>query len=217
MLLSTEQGAPEQGFMKQDFAQMAFPQLRKAEPETHDDGYVHGHAAGYTAGLRAAEAERQRRLEELEADFTALRDQQQRGARHLAGLLQSAAAALNAQTLPTVAAAEETLVAAAVELAEAVLGYELSDRSKAARAALDRALSGSKGLDAVAIRMNPEDVAVLADADMESGPGHTGVELVADPSVNPGDAVVELPHGFLDAKIGTALARVKEALAVGQP
>lgn len=212
MPLSTEQESRKQGF-----AQMAFPQLRQPEPETRDDGYVLGHAAGYTAGLRAAETERLRRLEELEAEVAARREQQQHEARYLAGLLQSAAAALNARTLPTVAAAEQTLVAAAVELAEAVLGYELKDRSKAARAALDRALSGSKGLDTVAIAMNPEDVALLADVDMGSGPVHTGVELTADPSVNPGDAVVELPHGFLDAKIGTALARVKEALAVGQP
>ncbi|MFP5366133.1 MAG: FliH/SctL family protein [Actinomycetes bacterium] len=198
------------------FAQMEFPQLRRPEPETRDDGYVHGHAAGYTAGLRAAEAERVRRLEELEADFAARREQQQREARHLAGLLQSAVAALNARTVPTIAAAEETLVAAAVELAEAILGCELADRSKAACAALDRALSGSKGLDVVAIRMNPEDLALLANAGMASGSG-TAVELTPDPSLNPGDAVAELPQGFLDAKIGSALARVKNALAVDQP
>ncbi|WP_183044497.1 FliH/SctL family protein [Pseudarthrobacter phenanthrenivorans] len=198
------------------FAQMEFPQLRRPEPETRDDGYVHGHAAGYTAGLRAAEAERVRRLEELEADFAARREQQQREARHLAGLLQSAVAALNAHTVPTIAAAEETLVAAAVELAEAILGYELADRSKAACAALDRALSGSKGLDVVAIRMNPEDLALLANAGMASDSG-TAVELTPDPSLNPGDAVAELPQGFLDAKIGSALARVKNALTVDQP
>ena len=51
---------------------MAFPQLRQPEPETRKDGYVHGHAAGYTAGLRAAEAERLRRLEELEADTASI-------------------------------------------------------------------------------------------------------------------------------------------------
>lgn len=203
--------------MKQGFAQMAFPQLRKPEPETRGDGYVHGHAAGYTAGLRAAEAERVRRLEELEAGFAARRDQQQREALRLAGLLQSAAAALNARTLPTVAAAEETLVAAAVELAEAILGYELSDRSKAARAALDRALSGSKGLDVVTIRMNPEDISMLGGLDVPGAGSGTAVELAPDPTLNPGDAVAELPQGFLDAKIGTALARVKGALAVDQP
>lgn len=211
MPLSTEDG----------FAQMAFPQLRRPEPETRDDGYVHGHAAGYTAGLRAAETERLRRLEELEADFAARRDEQQREARNLAGLLQSAAAALNARTVPTVAAAEETLVAAAVELAEAILGYELADRSKAARAALDRALSGSKGLNVVTIRMNPQDLALLergqADGvDLGSEPGRTAVELTPDPALSPGDAVAELPQGFLDAKISTALARVKGALAVEQ-
>lgn len=200
--------------MKHEFTQMAFPQLRKAEPETHDHGYVHGHAAGYTAGLRAAEAERVRRLEELEADFAARRDQQQREARHLAGLLQSAAAALNARAVPTVAAAEETLVAAAVELAEAILRYELADRSKAACAALDRALSGSKGLNAVTIRMNPEDISILGDVDVPDAGSGPAVELRPDPSLNPGDAVAELPQGFLDAKIGTALARVKGALAV---
>ncbi|MFJ6028450.1 FliH/SctL family protein [Pseudarthrobacter sp. NPDC092424] len=212
MPLSTEDG----------FTQMAFPQLRRPEPESRDDGYVHGHAAGYAAGLRAAETERLRRLEELEADFAVRRDQQQREARQLAGLLQSAAAALDARILPTVSAAEETLVAAAVELAEAVLGYELADRSKAARAALDRALSGSKGLDPVSIRMNPQDLAVLERAaatgvDLGNEPGRTAVVLIPDPALSPGDAIAELPHGFLDAKIGTALARAKTSLAVGAP
>ncbi|MET1085872.1 MAG: FliH/SctL family protein [Arthrobacter sp.] len=207
MPLSTEDG----------FSQMAFPQLRQPEPESRNDGYIHGHAAGYTAGLRAAEAERLNRLEELEADYAARRGQLQSEAKRLAGLLHSAAAALNARTIPTVTAAEETLVAAAVELAEAILGYELADRSKAARAALDRALSGTKGLDVVSIRMNPQDLAVLNGVDLNGvKTGSTGVALTADPSLNPGDAVADLPHGFLDATIGSALARVKEALAVKQ-
>lgn len=217
MPLSTEQGSPKRGFMKQEFAQMAFPQLRKAEPEVREDGYVHGHAAGYTAGLRAADAERLRRLAELENEFTARREQQQTEAARLAGLLRSAAQALNARTLPTVAAAEDALVAAAVELAEAILGYELADRSKAACAALDRALSGSKGLDVVTIRMNPADISILGSLDVQSAGSGTAVELTPDPSLKPGDAVAELPQGFLDAKIGTALARVKGALAVDRP
>ena len=195
---------------------MAFPQLRKPEQEKYDDGYTHGHAAGYTAGLRAADADRLRRLEELEADFAARRDQQQAKAARLAALLRSAAEALNARTLPTVAEAEGTLVAAAVELTEAILGYELADRSKAARAALDRAVSGSKGLDVVAIRMHPQDLAVLAELEPGAEGSDPRVELTADPSLSPGDAVAELPHGFLDAKISTAVARVKQALAVGQ-
>lgn len=211
MPLSTEQGPAEWGF-----AQMEFPQLRKAERKKHDDGYVHGHAAGYTAGLRAADSERLRRLEELEADFAARRDQQQAEAARLAGLLRSAAVALNARTVPTVAAAEGTLVSAAVELTEAILGYELTDRSKAARAALDRAVSGSKGLDVVAIRMNPQDLAVLAEMEPGAEGADPRVVLTADPLLSPGDAVAELPHGFLDAKISTAVARVKEALAVDQ-
>lgn len=196
---------------------MAFPQLRKAEPEVREDGYVHGHAAGYTAGLRAADAERLRCLAELENEFAARREQQQAEAACLAKLLQSAAAALTARTVPTIAAAEEALVVAAVELAEAILGYELADRSKAACAALDRALSGSKGLDVVTIRMNPEDISILGGLDVQGAGSGTAVELTADPAIKPGDAVAELPHGFLDAKIGSALARVKEALAVEQP
>lgn len=221
MPLSTE-GFPKQVSMEQEFAQMAFPQLRKAEPEVREDGYVHGHAAGYTAGLRAAEAERVRRVEELETEFAARRDQQQREVRQLIGLLHAAVEALNARCLPTVEAAEETLVAAAVELAEAILGYELADRSKAACAALDRALSGSKGLDVVTIRMNPADISILErgasdGVGLAAEPGRTAAVLTPDSSLDRGDALAELPQGFLDAKIGTALARVKNALAVDLP
>lgn len=207
---------------EQHFAQMAFPQLRKTGQEEHDDGYIHGHAAGYAAGLRAAEAERTRLLAQLETEFAARRAQQQAEAARLASLLRSAAEALNTRTVPTVADAEEALVAAAVDLAEAILGYELADRSKAARAALDRAVSGSKGLDAVAIRMNPQDIAALESGASDGvgpavEPGRTAVVLTPDPSLDSGDAVVDLPRGFLDAKINTALARVKNALAVDRP
>jgi flagellar assembly protein FliH len=39
-----------------------------------------------------------------------------------------------------------------------------------------------------------------------------GVELVADPQLARGDAVAELADGYLDARLSTALARVRRVL-----
>ena len=48
-----------------------------------------------------------------------------------------------------------------------------------------------------------------------AGPGYVGeeVRLVADPTLSPGDAIGELPNGWLDARIHQALERATEALS----
>ena len=43
-------------------------------------------------------------------------------------------------------------------------------------------------------------------------PDVAGLELVADPSLAPGDAVGRHPDGYLDARVATALARARAAL-----
>lgn len=79
------------------------------------------------------------------------------------------------------------------------------------------------------MRLNPDDLALLVEAEAEaeeqaasggnartSSTLVTGIpapRLVPDPSIAPGDAIGELPAGWLDARISTALARAREALS----
>lgn len=195
------------------FSRMAFPQLQKQDAAAENEGYVHGHSAGFAAGLRAAEAEYRKKAEQLEAAFSARSEHQRAAADRTLAVLNSAVRALHARNAPVLSAAEDVLAAAAVELAEAVLGQELSDGEKSARAALARALAGAVPSEIVTVRMNPADLAVLGGTDISQAE----VRLTADPALDPGDAVAVLPDGFLDARIGTALARAKQALTGENP
>jgi flagellar assembly protein FliH len=175
----------------------------------HERARAAGFAAGYAAGARhAAEGAR-----EQSARAAALMAEQQAaltaGNARLVAALTAAARALDARQAPVLEQAEVHLHAAAVELAEAILGVELSDGPTSARAALTRALSAPHPAE-VTVRLHPRDVAEL------DGLGHdlpAGVHIVADPSLTPGDAVAEHCEGALDARIDAALVRARAVLA----
>ncbi|MDO5672855.1 MAG: FliH/SctL family protein [Actinomycetaceae bacterium] len=170
-------------------------------------GYAKGFASGWAAGQRRAAreaAEEQARIEE-EA--------------RLADEARSEAFADSMDTVALVAQSvgdrdelvvdemKDALALAAIELAEALLGAELSSSDTGAKAALKRALNIAEAKDIVRVRMNARDIAVLEASGVESP-----VELVADPAMEPGDAISEMPEGFLDARLSSALQRAKAAL-----
>ena len=93
------------------------------------------------------------------------------------------------------------------ETGEAVLDRELALAKNPGRDAVTRALALAPNGDAV-VRLNPADVKTLGSVSF-------GRELsvVADPSVEPAGAVVEVGACRIDAQIGTALERVRDALS----
>jgi flagellar assembly protein FliH len=199
----------------------AYGSTAVAEPTTRAAGYAAGYSAGYAAGAREAarvaqaETERVRRERAVEAERNAARL-----ADALAVLANAARVAAD-RSAPVLAAAERTLQAAALELATAVLGVELADGATSARAALTRVLALDPEHEVHTVRLHPQDLAVLREALDAAGtgvqpaglPDLTGVELVADPSLAPGDARGEFPEGYLDARVVAALGRARYALA----
>jgi flagellar assembly protein FliH len=173
-----------------------------------------GHAAGYTDGLRAAQAEMDRRMSELdEAHARATRAANDRSAQAVA-VIQAAAKALDDRSVPVLAEAHAALAAAAVDLAEAVLGYELGNEENSARRALERALGYVQGGEEIrTVRLHPADLALLDD-DTRT---RAGVEFTGDDSLARGDAVAEFPDGYLDARLSAALARAAAALILENP
>ena len=173
-----------------------------------------GWAAGWAAGSRAAAeaATTQRRTLE-DAQRAAERSRITQVEVALAVLGRSADA-VSARTVPVLAAAVAALDDGAVALARAVLGHELAGANGGARAALARALSLSPEVGVHTVRLHPMDLQALtlavATADLPAG-----VELVADATLAPGDAVSEFPGGYLDARIGTAVDRARLALEGG--
>lgn len=203
-------------------ARVVFPEVGAARrSEAQDRGYTQGHAAGYAAGLRAAAVEQARRAGQLQAEHDAALAAGRQATDHAVAVLASAAAAFRQRFGLVLRDAEAVLAASALDLAEAVLGYELDDGEGTARAALHRALSaGSGGTSAVvaAVRLHPADIAVLEAAGIPAVPdaAGTGVELVPDASLARGDAMAQYPQGWLDARLGTALDRARAAL-LGEP
>ncbi|MFS0702834.1 FliH/SctL family protein, partial [Cellulomonas sp. 179-A 4D5 NHS] len=102
------------------------------------------------------------------------------------------------------------LHAAALELAAAVLGTELADGERSARAALARVLGNPLVPGVHTVRLHPRDLAALQAAG--GVPATSGVELVADPALAPGDAIGEHPDGYLDGRIDAALDRARAVL-----
>ncbi|KQO64915.1 FliH/SctL family protein [Curtobacterium sp. Leaf261] len=184
-----------------------------------------GHAAGYAAGLRAADLVAEDRRLDAETAYAARAEQLE--LRHAAALraLTAATAAFDARLTPVLEDAEGTLVEAALQLAEAVVGYEIrasrptaghpSDRvsgdgleersTSGAHATVERALASVDRTVAVSIRLSPADAAAVAGVDL-------GLPVLVDGALRDGDAVVDLQNGLLDARIATALDRARTAL-----
>jgi flagellar assembly protein FliH len=182
---------------------------------------VRGHAAGYAAGLRAAQAETDALRARLEAEHTARVASMQADTARRIAVLDAATTAMLSQVTPVLEAAEQSVAAAALDLAEAVVGYAIrasrqSDGApdghgleargaSGAEVTVRRALASIDRRLAVAIRLSVGDTARVAGLDLP-------VPVVADPALSDGDAVVDLPDGMLDARIQTALDRARTAL-----
>ncbi|MET4061651.1 flagellar assembly protein FliH [Arthrobacter sp. UYP6] len=194
------------------YSRMTYPALEDLSvPRGNAQEQARGHASGYAAGLRAAAAEtellRARLVADHEAALAAGRDE----IRRAVDALNRAVRSLEQSVLPAAATIQEDLEAAAIELAEALLGQELDDSETSARAALARALVNVPRTEVRAVRLHPSDLAAL---DLETISA-ADVRLKADPSLNPGDAITDFTHGYLDATLASAVARARSALAGG--
>ncbi|WP_431219526.1 FliH/SctL family protein [Leifsonia xyli] len=168
-----------------------------------------GYAAGFAEGRRAAAQEQARWLAAAEDARAAESAEAADRIALLASALRAAAVELREATVPVLADAEATLVDAAFELATAVVGVALEDRIAAARAAVARVVAAADGGALPIVRLHPDDVADLRRA----GAVSEDLRLVADSALSRGDAVGELPGGWLDARIQEALLRAQEALS----
>ena len=194
------------------FATLSFPSLRTEQQDEVDvRARASGHAAGYAEGLRAANAELDALRARLEAEHeAAIRHGQARIDRAL-DVLGAASAALTARAVPVVTEAQDAVAQNALRLAETILGIELATGDTSARAALARAFSTVDAPLVTSVRLSPMDLAVLDDTIIASA----GVALVADPTLGRGDAIAELPVGYLDARISSATDRARAAILGG--
>ncbi|GAA1794712.1 hypothetical protein GCM10009835_10850 [Planosporangium flavigriseum] len=174
-----------------------------------------GYAAGWAQGRREAEvaaeaareeaAARAREAEELEA----LRVEQ------ALLTISRAVADLEQWMVPIAEEFEDLILSTAYAIAEAVVGREVESSPISGRDAVARVFKLAPTGRPVTVRLHPADHATVTAG--QPGPveieGRT-ITLLADPSLQPGDAVAECDATTIDARIGPALARVREVLGV---
>ncbi len=173
--------------------------------ERYDHGFQKGYLAGYTEGARQAQAENAADL----ASHKAVRAAAQARTDALVSQLASATEGYLAQWGARDLALTEDLMAAAFELAEAVVACEL-------RARPDRALQVAKAVLAelptgpVVVRVHPSDEDFLREATALGRP-QPAVTIVTDATVGPGGCVVTSGGSTIDARVAEALRRARQA------
>lgn len=186
-----------------------FPVLQNDDlTEQFERARVQGHAAGYAAGRREATAtlEADRRAQRAEHDAALAEESED--FRVAFAALRAASEQLTRATLAKIEITDGVLLRAAVDIAGAILGRELDDREGSAVAAVRRALGAAGEAPVRAIRLHPEDLALVA----RSAGAASDVQLVPDATLRRGDAVADLVDGIVDARIATALDRIRAAM-----
>ena len=165
--------------------------IESARREGFDAGSAEGYGAGYTHGLEDA----RRHIELLG---------------QLVERLGREADALAARETTARVDLEDQVVAAAMQIAEVIVGHELARPDDRGRDAIARALALAPVHGDITARLHPADIAVLGDAAILA-PGRV-ITIVPDPSLTPGDCVVDVASCRIDARISAAVARAREVL-----
>lgn len=192
--------------MSIDFAPFAYPVLRDDSiREAEERARVHGHTAGYTAGRREAAELLAADREQLLRDYEAQLEGSRRALADATRALNSAAARFASLAAPSLAGADDAILAVAVELAEEILGRELRDSAAWVERVRDVFASVDDEVPQ-GIRLNPADAAALAES---AEP--LRVPVSPDATLARGDAVVVFADGLLDARVSSALDRARTA------
>jgi flagellar assembly protein FliH len=178
-----------------------------------------GYSQGWAHGLRDAAASQAGEQAAANADRASLRNRQEQQAVSALQALQAAAAELRQSTMSITDDIEDQILAAAVELAEALLGRELRDPEVAAPAALARVLRLAPANEPVTVWLHPADhdtlTAPAGKALIGSVEGATGRGLAfeIDPELQPGEAHARCGSTTIDARLAAGVARLREYLS----
>jgi flagellar assembly protein FliH len=157
---------------------------------------------GYQDGLEQARLEAERQSEQ---------------ARSTLELAQLALGEATRQAAASFDLERRRLEAGAVELAfsltKAILSRELELSRSLGEEAITRALGESPPSTQLIVRLNPGDIETIG----ASNGVDEATRIVADPSIGPGGCVLEVGTTVVDARIETALARIRRVFdeAVG--
>lgn len=108
--------------------------------------------------------------------------------------------------------AEGELVKLSIEIARRVLHREVAVDPEALHGLVRVAVEKLEGQEVQRVRVHPDHESITRDALAQAGRG-LKIEVVADPALQPGDAVFESNAGRLDASIDRQLREIEQGLA----
>lgn len=180
---------------------------RAVTPEMLESALESGYREGWDRGYSDAfnEAENAHALERAE------RQQQQQA--QLASVLNALETAIdgfkNRQAIE-LNSLQDATVDVALKLAAALLGRELELAQSPGRDALARAMRLAPVGESLVVRLNPSDVETLGSVD-DLLVGRE-FKMLADPSIESGDCLLDAKDCQIDARIEPAIERVRMAL-----
>jgi flagellar assembly protein FliH len=174
-------------------------------------GYAEGWGEGQRAALLAAQA-----VAVQQAASARVADLARAAAFERAmGAVTGAVRAMDARVVLDVAALEDHVLRAAWQIAEELLGRELAAAAEPGRDALRRAMSLVPADAAVTVLLNRDDYEALTGATTaEHEYVHEGRRVLLRPEAGlaSGDAIAECAATTVDARLATAVDRVRKAL-----
>lgn len=174
---------------------------------TRSAARAQGYAVGWAEGRREAlaQAEEDARLLEEDARIA----EQRRDAEHREALaaLERAAAELRVATQQVCEQVAAEATDLAFEVTRELVGHELTVVADPGADVVHRVVSALPPEGAVQVRLHP----TVAGAASEVLAGH-GLRVTPDPTLQPGDALVETDESVVDLRIGIALDRLREVL-----
>jgi len=166
-----------------------------------------GYAAGWSQGAQAAQESVRREVDDHRAQLTAMLDAERLRLSAAVEALNAASDQMHRVTAPAVEQHVDTVLDAALQLAEAVLTHEPLAAQSPGRDAIRRAMAGAPDVQAIRIRLSTQDATTLADTDLPDG-----VTVLADPELQPGDSVLEHAIGSVEILLQAALQRARSVL-----
>lgn len=182
----------------------------RAARQAAEEGRAAGYAAGYAEGRRAAAQEAAAEADAAERRRQAAEAVRRETTARAVAALEEAARDLLAREAVALGEVQDALTRAAVDLAELLLGAELTLASSPGAGAVARALALLPDTAEVVVRMNPADAAALGDVRLLAP--ERAVRIVPDDTVAVGDCVADSAGRHVDARLGPALERVREVL-----
>ncbi len=200
-------GLPSADASPADPAARAHQIVREAEREAQ----TLVEAARQRAAIVAQEGYREGRLQGRAEALAEGRGRLQQAA----GGLEAAAARLHTLEAEFRARVSETIVSLALAVAERICRAEIAHDPAVILRAVQEAVGLLPEPGDVVVRVHPEQLAMLQEH-RAGGPGTggiaTGLRFLSDPTVDPGDCLVETPDCLVDATLATQLEAARQRL-----